>query len=35
MYECQDCGARPAEVAGRVCPSCGGPLVDIGLERDL
>lgn len=35
VYECQDCGARPEAVESRICPECGGDLLDLGRERDL
>lgn len=34
LYECLDCGNRPDEVDGRLCPDCGGYLSNIARARD-
>jgi hypothetical protein len=34
LYECLDCGNRPEEIDGRLCPDCGGYLSNIGMARD-
>ena len=35
VYECFDCGARVRSPERRVCPRCGGRLMNIGRARDL
>lgn len=35
MYECSNCGKRITSARSRVCDACGGPLVNLGVERDL
>jgi hypothetical protein len=34
IYECMDCGDRPSDVDGRLCPKCGGYLTNLGVARD-